>query len=168
VWFFFVLEMTYLIKQDQIQVQFLEDLVLFLAKGFNFPLNTCENLWMCRLALKLDPGLVVPFHRTLFEDILPFMVVHYMNLHVWPLLDATQTIITTFDSWTNWGQQNTFALVINFPTIDWKHYHVTIGPFETNDTIGQGLAKQLNMQLEWLLLASKVLCFVKKKKNNLA
>jgi hypothetical protein len=69
-------------KQDQIQVQFLEDLVFFLAKGFNFPLNTCENLWMCRLPLKLDPRLVVPFHKTLFEDILPSMVVHYVNLHV--------------------------------------------------------------------------------------
>lgn len=88
-------------KQNQIQVQFLEDLVLFLVKRFNFPLNTCENLWMCRLALKLDPRLVVPFHKTLFANILASLVIHYMNLHVWPLLDVTQIIITTFDLWMN-------------------------------------------------------------------
>jgi hypothetical protein len=32
-------------------------LVLFMAKGFS-PLNTCENVWMWMLVLKLGPKVV--------------------------------------------------------------------------------------------------------------
>jgi hypothetical protein len=47
-------------KQNEVQKLFLEDLVLFIAKGFS-PLSTCENIWMHRLALRLDPKLVFLF-----------------------------------------------------------------------------------------------------------
>ncbi len=49
-------------KQDEAQKSFLEDLVLLMAKGFS-PLNTCENVWMWRLVLKLDPKMVYFFGR---------------------------------------------------------------------------------------------------------
>jgi hypothetical protein len=68
-------------QQGQTQVKFLEDLVLLMAKGF-FLLNVCENLWMFRLTLKLDPRLVFFSRRTLFNEILPSMVVQSLELHV--------------------------------------------------------------------------------------
>ncbi len=46
-------------EQDEVQKFFLEDLVLVTTKGL-FPLNTCENVWMRRLALKFDPKVVFP------------------------------------------------------------------------------------------------------------
>jgi preprotein translocase subunit SecB len=51
-------------KQDETQKLFLEDLVLLMAKGF-FPLSTCENVQMWKLALRLDPNMVFPFRKTL-------------------------------------------------------------------------------------------------------
>jgi hypothetical protein len=44
-------------KQDEIQKLFLKDLVLLMAKGF-FPLSRCENVWMRRLVLRLEPKVV--------------------------------------------------------------------------------------------------------------
>jgi hypothetical protein len=44
-------------KQDEVQKIFLDDLMLLTTKGFS-SLNTCDNIWMHRLALKLDPKLV--------------------------------------------------------------------------------------------------------------
>jgi hypothetical protein len=51
-------------KQDEGKKLFMEDLVLFTTKGY-IPLNICENLWMCRLTLRLDPKLVFPSHKIL-------------------------------------------------------------------------------------------------------
>jgi hypothetical protein len=90
-------------KQDETQKLFLEDLVLLMVKGFS-PLNTCENVHMQRLALRLDPKVVFPFRKTLSKKILPNMVTRCLELHVQPLLDATPTITTTFDLWMNRGQ----------------------------------------------------------------
>jgi hypothetical protein len=42
-----------------------------------------------RLALKLDPKLVVLFQKSLFEEILLTMVVCCLNLHVQLQFDAT-------------------------------------------------------------------------------
>jgi hypothetical protein len=44
-------------KQNETQKPFLEDMLLFIAKEF-FPLSSCENVWMHRLALKFNPKLV--------------------------------------------------------------------------------------------------------------
>jgi hypothetical protein len=72
-------------KQDETQKLFLEDLMLLTAKGF-FLLSTCENVWMQRLTLRLDPKVVFPFRKTLSIEILPNMVTHCLKLHVQPLL----------------------------------------------------------------------------------
>jgi len=42
-------------KHDEILKSFLEDLVLFTTKGYLL-LNTCENIWMQKLALKPYPN----------------------------------------------------------------------------------------------------------------
>jgi hypothetical protein len=61
---------------------------------------------------------------------------------MWPhQFDVTPIALTTFDLWMKKGHQNTFALVINFLFVDWKHQHVTIGLYEANDNTGVGLAK---------------------------
>ncbi len=67
-------------KQYENQKLFLEDLMLLTTK--RLPLNTCQNVWMWRLALRLDPKVVFPYRKTLFEEILPSMVTCCLNLHV--------------------------------------------------------------------------------------
>jgi hypothetical protein len=67
----------------------------------------------------------------------------------------------------NRRQQNIFALIINFLTLDWKPHHVFVSLFEANDTTRLGLAKQLKVLLESFSLTSKVLCFVKDERLNL-
>jgi hypothetical protein len=47
-------------KQDEVQKLFLDDLMLLTTKGLS-SLNTCDNIWMHRLALKLDPKLIFLF-----------------------------------------------------------------------------------------------------------
>jgi hypothetical protein len=70
--------MVHLIKN---KVKLLEDLVLLMAKRVLL-LNMCENLWMCRFTLKRDPRLVFFSRKTLFNEILPSMVVQCLELHV--------------------------------------------------------------------------------------
>ncbi len=87
--------------------------MLLMTKGF-FPLSTCENVWMRRLTLRLDPKMVFPFQKRLFKQILLMMVTHYLNLHVRPLPNVTSTITTTFDLWMSKGQHDTFDFVVKF------------------------------------------------------
>jgi hypothetical protein len=46
-------------RHDEAQKLFPKDLVLLTIKGY-FLLSTCENVWMHRLALRLDSKLVFP------------------------------------------------------------------------------------------------------------
>lgn len=78
----------------------------------------CENIWMQRLALKMDLKLVFPSRKTLFERIFPSIVTHCVNLYVQLQLDATPTIMATFDLWMSKDQQDTFAFVVNFLSTD--------------------------------------------------
>ncbi len=81
---------------------FLEDLVLFMIMWL-FPLNTCGNVWMRRMTLKLDPKLLFPFQKTLFKDILLAMAAHCLDLHMQLQFDATPTTTATFDLCMNRG-----------------------------------------------------------------
>jgi hypothetical protein len=65
---------------------------------------------------------------------------------------------TTFDLWTNKGALDSFALVINFLTLDWKPKHVTIAQFEAKGIIGINLASQLQVLFEKYTLANKIIC----------
>jgi hypothetical protein len=67
------------------------------------PFKHMQNVWMKRLALKLDPKVVFLSQKTLFEKIFPTMITRYLNLHVQPLFNVTPIIITTFDLWMNKG-----------------------------------------------------------------
>jgi len=89
-------------KHNEVKNLFLEDLVLFMITWL-FPLNTCENVWMRRMTLKLDPKLLFPFQRTLFEDIILAMVARCLDLHMQLQFDATLSTTATFDLWMNRG-----------------------------------------------------------------
>jgi hypothetical protein len=89
------------------------------------------------------------------------MVTHYLQLHVQPLLNVTPTITTTFDLWMSRGHHDTFALVVNFLSLNWKPHHAVIGLFEANDTNVQRFSKQLKAIVEEFDLTSKVLCYLK-------
>jgi hypothetical protein len=96
------------------------------------------------------------------------MVTHCLELHVQPLLNATPTITTTFDLWMTKGQHDTFVLIVNFLSTNWKPHHVMVGLFEANDATRARLARQLKTMLEKFGLPSKVLCYVKDEGINLA
>jgi hypothetical protein len=85
-------------RHDEAQKLFLKDLVLLTTKGYLL-LSTCENVWMHRLALRLDSKLVFPTQRTLVEEILPTMVDRYLDLYVRPLFFTTFITMVTFDLW---------------------------------------------------------------------
>ncbi len=72
--------------------------MLLTTKGYLL-LNTCENVWMHKLALRLDSKLVFPTQRTLVKEILPTMVDRYLNLYVRPLFATTPITMATFDLW---------------------------------------------------------------------
>jgi len=55
--------------------------VLLTAKGYLF-LSICENVWMHKLALRLDSKLVFPTQKALVEEIFPAMVNRCLDLYV--------------------------------------------------------------------------------------
>ncbi len=81
------------------------------------PLNTIESLRMKWFGLQRDPQAMFPSWRTLIEDILLSMVEFTLQEFVFPYVNATTSIIATFDLWVSKGAFDTFALVINFLTM---------------------------------------------------
>jgi hypothetical protein len=67
-------------------------------------------------------------------------------------------VTTTFDLWMSKGALDTFALVINFVTLDLEPKHVTIGLFEAKGTTGINLGSQLQVLFEKYTLANKIIC----------
>jgi hypothetical protein len=70
----------------------------------------------------LDPKVVFPFQKTLFEKILPNMVTRCLELHVQPLLNATLILMATFDLWMIRGQHDTFAFVVKSAQVSFQSY----------------------------------------------
>ncbi len=70
-------------------------------------------------------------------------------------------VIVSFDLWMSKGAYDVFALVINFLNSDWQPKHVTIGLFETTNTIGQALARSLIELLDKYGLRKKIIAYVK-------
>jgi hypothetical protein len=116
-------------RHDEVQKLFLEDLVLPTTKGYLL-LSTCENVWMHRLALRLDSKLVFPTQRALEEEILLAMVDRYLNLYVRLLFATIPITMATFNLWMN---MTPLFFVIIFLSPDWKPWHVIVGLFEAND-----------------------------------
>jgi hypothetical protein len=62
---------------------------------------------------------------------------------------------------------DTFVLVINFLTLDWKSKHVTIGLFETKGTIGINLIHQLQALCKEYKLINKIIFYLENESTNL-
>jgi hypothetical protein len=62
---------------------------------------------------------------------------------------------------------DTFDLAIDFIDDDWVLRHVTIGMFETLNTSGIALAKQMKSPLITYQFTNKVIAYVKDKGTNL-
>jgi hypothetical protein len=60
---------------------------------------------------------------------------------------------------------DTFALVINFLTLDWESKHVTIGLSEIKGTIGINLVHQLQALFEEYKLTNKINFYLKMKEK---
>jgi hypothetical protein len=60
------------------------------------------------------------------------------------------------------GAYDIFAFVIYFLWVDWQPKHITIGLFETSDTFGHALAKDLIELLYKYDLTKKIIVLKKK------
>jgi len=70
-------------------------------------------------------------------------------------------VIVAFNLWMNQDVHNTFALVINYLTFDWKSKHVIVGMFEAKGTTCFGLVNQLKVLFQKYNLINKIICYVK-------
>jgi hypothetical protein len=71
-----------------------------------------------------------------------------------------------FDLWMSKGSINTFVLIVHFLNNKWEPCHVTMGFFETIETIGNALALQVNDLFAKHKLTAYVLTYVKDEGNN--
>ncbi len=69
--------------------------------------------------------------------------------------------VTSFDLWMSKGAYKCFALVIKIWGVDWQLKHIAIGFFETFDTSGHALAKDLIDLLNKYDLRKKIIAYVK-------
>lgn len=153
-------------KSDPAQVKFMEDLLLFICKSYQ-PLSIVEDQWLRRFIMHQNPKVIFPSLRQLVREHLPLMLAKTMERYVWPLLDTCDTASITFDLWMSRVGFDTFTLVVNFISRDWKPCHVTIGLFEAMDTRGDSLAQQMNPILEEFKLTKKIIAYVKDEGANL-
>jgi hypothetical protein len=131
-----------------------------------FLLTIVENIWMRRFDLQRDRWVVFPPRKTLIENILPSMMKCTLQALVFPFINATIFVTAIFDLCMNKSAFDTFALVINFLTLDWEPKHVTIGLFEAKGTFGVSLVGQLQALFEKYKLTNKMICYMKDESIN--
>jgi len=143
------------------------DFVLFVVKGL-LPLNMVESIWMMQSSLWKEPQVVFASFRTFIENILPSMMKCTLQEFFFPFVNATTSIIATSNLWINKGAFNTFALVINFLTLDWKPKLVTIGLFEAKGSFRVNLVGQLQVLFKKYKFTNKIICYTKYESTNLS
>ncbi len=88
---------------------------------------------------------------------MPGLVDKTSQQYVLPSLANCFSAIARFDLWMFKGVYDIFALMINFLSSDWQPKHVTIGLFETIETIGQTLVRSLTELLDKYGLRKKIM-----------
>jgi len=83
---------------DVTQMGFVEDMMLFMVKGFLLMKNV-ESIWLQRLAYMLSPCTVFPSKKTSLEDILLGLVGKTMSTYVQPSFVDYLLTTRTFDLW---------------------------------------------------------------------
>ncbi len=132
--------------------------MLLIAKGL-FSLSTCENIWMCRLALRLDFKLVFPFQTTSSQKIsfLPWL------FNVWIFICNSNLMLYPRQHLIcGWVGDNMILFICKMEaSICYNNL------FEANDTTRHGLARQLKAMLEKFGFTFKILCYIKDEGTNL-
>jgi hypothetical protein len=115
-------------KSNQIQQDFLEDLILYITKGYHL-LSSIENSWLKHLVLCQHGHAQFPFKKKLVNEVIlnimtkprknMFSKLLFIVLHVKPLLIFACHMLVTI-----------IHYVVNFITISWEPTQVTIGVFE--------------------------------------
>jgi hypothetical protein len=116
----------------------MEDLALLIVKN-HLHMHFVENQWLKCFSLHLCLIVVLPPRKKFHKR---FCLSWRKKLYVLPCL-AKCFFATSFYLWMSKGIYDSFALVINFLGTNWQPKHITIGLFETMDTYGQTLAKDL-------------------------
>ena len=142
---------------DLPQVNFLQNLVLLIAKGC-IPLSLVESQWVRRLVLMCDSRIHFPSRKQLVREHIPAMFTKTMEQYVLPLVGKSATVSVTFDLWMSRGTQDTFCMVVNFLDTDWVPRHVTVGVFRAQSTTGAALATIVEPLLKEFNLLDKVEC----------
>lgn len=142
---------------DLPQVNFLQNLVLLIAKGC-IPLSLVESQWVRRLVLMCDSRINFPSRKQLVMEHIPAMFTKTMEQYVLPLVGKSATVSVTFDLWMSRGTQDTFCMVVNFLDTDWVPRHVTVGVFRAQSTTGASLATIVEPLLKEFNLLDKVEC----------
>lgn len=148
------------------QIRFIEDLVLLIAKG-NVPLSMVENPWLRRLVLRCDARVVFPTRNQLSKEHIPQLLATTMERYVYPVINNCDTVTVTFDLWMSRAGYDTFAAVVNFVDKSWVPQHVTMGLFDAPTTSGIALAEIVKPLLEQFKLQTKVIAYVKDEGSNL-
>ncbi len=77
--------------------------------------------------------------------------------YVMPKLKQCYFATTSFQLWMLKGAHDVFALVISFLNEEWQPQHITIGLFETNETIRYAMARNLIELLDQYDLRKKII-----------
>jgi hypothetical protein len=153
-------------KCDTMQIRFIEDLVLLIAKG-SVALSIVENPWLRRLVLRCDARVVFPTRNQLSKEHIPQLLATTMERYVYPIINNCDTVTVTFDLWMSRAGYDTFAAVVNFVDKSWVPQHVTMGLFDAPTTSGIALAEIVKPLLEQFKLQTKVIAYVKDEGSNL-
>jgi hypothetical protein len=118
---------------------------------------------MRRSGLWKEPQVVFTSCKTIIEDILPSMMKCALQEFVFPFVNATTSMIVTFDLWMNKGAFNTFVLVINFLTLDWEPNLLTIGLFEAKGILKVNFTNQLQVLFKKYKFTNKIIVMLNMK-----
>ena len=113
-------------KQDPLQVKFIKDLVLLIAKAL-VPISLCENPWFQRAFLRHTPSLNFPTRKQLRQLYIPQLRCECYQRHVKKLLDQVVA---------GWG---TIDLYMSLPSGDImsQQFHAIVKTEDPSDDTGQ-------------------------------
>jgi hypothetical protein len=101
------------LKNYPIQLAFVDDLALYIAKGHR-PLAYVENPWLKHIVMHQNPKVVFPFHHSIVKDVVPQTLAKTMANHVFLALTSCITCTASFDLWMSWSRFDIFAMIVSF------------------------------------------------------
>jgi hypothetical protein len=105
-------------KEDLGQKKFMEDLFMFVAKGY-VPIFVVENQWLRHMVLCQKPQIVFPNWKQITQHAILELVAKTTKKIVMLVLKSCITIKISFDLWMSTSRHDTFALAINFINSHW-------------------------------------------------